>query len=448
MTSSFADKFNYFKFIDYSYSKDKNEILFSYSLGENVILTECLEIESSDIIDCPDEKILNQALRLSHLSSGISYYKTIGFKPLEAKIDINEAAFFEKLYRQGLGEFAYINKLSDFNSVKFLNPSTSCNPAIAIPESWNKTILPIGGGKDSLLSLEILKDKIQDLYLFALVRPGQSEFYRRISEKSGIPLIMIKRKLDPALNELNQAGAYNGHVPFSAILAFIIMAVAPLLGIRRAILSNEHSASFPNIAWANQQINHQYSKSLEFENDFIRFNNSAGLQGFEYFSLLRPYTEIAIVREFSKFSHYDSLFTSCNRYFATSQKLWCGTCAKCSFFFILASAFYSEERLVKILGQNLYNQTEIFNLMDELCGFSGHKPFDCVGVPEEACLALLLASKNECWKQSAYIEARAEKILEISKNEQSLIQLAFSKSAEHNIPDKFLSLLNGYFYCR
>ena len=442
MTNAFAEKFNCFNFLDFEYQPELRKMAFRYSLANQVELTESIEISDSANLYSPSAEVLKKSMHLAHLALGVSYLKCIGFKPLHAKISSAEASFFEKLYRKGLGEYAYINKLSNFKDLKFINylPDSA---ALNLPDYCNKTVIPLGGGKDSLVTVELLKNKVKDLYLLALVRPGQENFYKKIAEIAGLPLIIIHRHLDPKMSELNKAGAYNGHVPFSSILAFCLLAIAPVLGIRNAILSNEHSANFANLTWSDSEINHQYSKSLEFESDFIDFNKSNGLKNFNYFSILRPVSELAIVKKFAAGTLYDSVFTSCNRYFATQKKLWCGECAKCCFFFILASAFMKKDRLIKILGKNLYEDQKLFPVFDELCGLSGHKPFDCVGVPEEAQLAAILASESD-WKDSAYLDYLKSSHPEIFAKKEELRQLAFSHSGEHNISDEFRSLTDGY----
>ena len=76
----------------------------------------------------------------------------------------------------------------------------------------------------------------------------------------------MTRRLDPALFALNEAGALNGHVPITGILSMIVLACAIIHGFDAIAMSNEHSASAPNIA----DVNHQYSKSFEFEQAFSR----------------------------------------------------------------------------------------------------------------------------------------------------------------------------------
>jgi hypothetical protein len=79
-------------------------------------------------------------------------------------------------------------------------------------------------------------------------------------------IFIIEREIDPLLLKVNAKGYLNGHTPFSAMLAFYTVLAAHLTQTRDIALSNESSANEATIV--GTEINHQYSKSLEFERDF------------------------------------------------------------------------------------------------------------------------------------------------------------------------------------
>jgi hypothetical protein len=196
--------------------------------------------------------------------------------------------------------------------------------------------------------------------------------------------IEIHRKLDPGLLRLNSQGYLNGHTPFSALLAFVSVLAAILSGRKYIALSNESSASETTIP--GTAINHQYSKSLEFEEAFRWYSEKYVARGVDYFSFLRPLNELQIARIFSGYKNYHPVFRSCNA--GSREDTWCGKCAKCLFTCIILSPFLSDEQIRNIFGKNLLDDPELRPLFDQLTGVADEKPFDCVGTLAEVNLAL------------------------------------------------------------
>jgi UDP-N-acetyl-alpha-D-muramoyl-L-alanyl-L-glutamate epimerase len=212
----------------------------------------------------------DRIFRLIFLLSGVSYYKTFVPPVLRCAafpLDRETAAFLARFYRQGLAEFAFRNRVSLQDRCRFL-----CDPApppTPIPlDLPRRTCVPIGGGKDSIVSVECLKQAGEPLILFSL---GDAEPIRACIAASGLPSIRVRRRLDDTLFRLNDEGALNGHVPITGILSAIALAAAVLFGFDAIAMSNEHSASAPNLTLDDHKINHQYSKSYEFERDFADY---------------------------------------------------------------------------------------------------------------------------------------------------------------------------------
>lgn len=57
------------------------------------------------------------------------------------------------------------------------------------------------------------------------------------------------------------------------------------------------SADVPNIIYQGVEFNHQWSKSVEFEMLFRNYIKQSRTEDMSYFSLLRPYHEIAIIKK-------------------------------------------------------------------------------------------------------------------------------------------------------
>jgi hypothetical protein len=60
---------------------------------------------------------------------------------------------------------------------------------------------------------------------------------------AGLPLIRIGRQISPVISELNAEGAWNGHVPVTAINSAVLLCASILYGYRYVVFANESSAS-------------------------------------------------------------------------------------------------------------------------------------------------------------------------------------------------------------
>jgi hypothetical protein len=204
--------------------------------------------------------------------------------------------------------------------------------------------------------------------------------------------IVINRTLDPTMLQLNAEGYLNGHTPFSALLAFISVLVAFGSRSKYIALSNENSANESTVPGTN--INHQYSKSIEFERDFRNYVAENLNNKVQYFSFLRPLSELQIASLFAQCEAYHPVFRSCN--VGSKTDSWCGHCPKCLFTWIILSPFLSREKLTAIFGMDLMADASLQPIMEELNGTAVVKPFECVGTVEEvrACDEAARGNRN------------------------------------------------------
>ena len=209
----------------------------------------------------------------------------------------------------------------------------------------------------------------------------------------GLEYCAITRVIDKNLLELNKQGYLNGHTPFSAIVAFTSYLMAYLTNRKYIVLSNEGSANEPTIIGTN--INHQYSKTYEFEKDFYEYTKKYFKIDIKYFSLLRPIKEIQIAYLFSKYKEYHKIFRSCNVGSKSNPWIWCLNCPKCLFVFIILRAFLSLEEMTSIFGENLLDKKELEKDFLELIGQSDTKPFECIGTIDEVKYAMNRIIKSD-----------------------------------------------------
>lgn len=317
----------------------------------------------------------------------ISYWKSTCCKKIEIQagtLPQDALYFWKKLYFNGLGEFFYCNGI-DTNIDNFAEISIENSQNIDIQHFTHiqpTTIVPVGGGKDSIVTLELLRN--QEDILPLIINPRQATLETvKIAGFEG-NFIEIQRKIDDNLLEINKKGFLNGHTPFSSMLAFYSVLAAVLTGRKNIALSNESSANEATVLGEN--INHQYSKSLEFEEDFRRYVAQYLSEDVYYYSFLRNLSELEIAQKFSCFESYFPFFKSCN--VGSKTDVWCCKCAKCLFTFIILSPFISPQKLEDIFGENLLDNPQLLPILKQLCGFSPTKPFECVGTIEEVNTAL------------------------------------------------------------
>lgn len=304
-------------------------------------------------------------------------------------ITMDQEKWFQKLYYYGLGELMHRNgiKVSKREFMKIRWDRKKRLPPSKFLSSRSGTIIPIGGGKDSCITLELVDKSARNLALIVNPKEPQLEC-ARLGGFEDSCIVPVERVIDKRLLELNAKGYINGHTPFSAWLAFFSVFLAYVTGRRYIALSNESSSDEVNVV--GTKINHQYSKSYEFERDFALYRSKFLADNIRYFSFLRSFSELQIAEKFAKpqFEKYHKVFRSCN---VGSKKVpweWCCECPKCLFVYVILSPFMPEAKLVEIFGENLLKKESLADTLRDLKGEGEAKPFECVGTYEEVNWAL------------------------------------------------------------
>lgn len=320
----------------------------------------------------------------------VSYWKAACSPTIEIKAGHLSSAqidWWKDLFKNGLGEFFYVNKI-DFTQSDFLTIKTSSKKHFGLSHvETSHDLVLVGGGKDSALTLELLSPE-HGLF----VNPTQAALavadVAKVKNK-----IIVNREIDPLLLRLNEQGYLNGHTPFSAYLSFLSLLVAYLYQFKNVIVSNENSAGEANLEYLGLKVNHQYSKSFEYEERFKEYSCKYLTTDVNYFSFLRPLNELQIAALFFQTDKYDLAFNSCN---VSRNKYWCGNCAKCAFVYLIASALIDKSRKNKIFGdKDFFTNENIQTFISQLKGEGEHKPLDCVGTEEESRLAAELIDKSD-----------------------------------------------------
>jgi hypothetical protein len=388
-------KYEQFIFQSYTFNESTKTVRFSYVYDDALTFTESYRFDF-DFANY-DKTALDRALQQLFFVAGVSYYKAYippKISIAAGKIDATAAAFYSQTYQKGLGEFFYVNKLDPRTPINFPVNADAVPPVTATPAEG--LLVGVGGGKDSLVSIELLRAKFPDIVTWSL---GHREQLEPLVERIGLPHHWVERTIDRQIIDLNQADALNGHIPISAIFACVGTVVAILSGKRDAIVSNEQSANEPTLTYDGVAINHQYSKSQEFETSYQTLLKHAFGDSQRYYSTLRPLSELKIAELFSQvgFEKYHDVFSSCNSAFRQGEHhlFWDGTCPKCAFVFLALTPFVSREKLEALFsGKNLLLDPTLRETYENLLGIAGEKPLECVGEIKETRAAMRLAQKQ------------------------------------------------------
>jgi hypothetical protein len=403
-----------FRITDWDYDPAGRMIMLRYAFDDREQFTETVEFvtEPSDL-DAPfDAQGFDRAVDHLHIAAGVSYFKAAA--PATVRVEQKsltpaERQFHRLLYDDGLREFAVTNGRAVPVDVRILAPSaagTSTGPE-ARPERRghgpSSLLVPIGGGKDSMVLIEALRPLRPRLFA---VNPHP--LVRELAGLSGLDLVEVRRRLSPNLLELNRHGALNGHVPITAIVSLIAVAGSFLYGYDTIAMAIERSASEETSMVGGVAVNHQFSKSHLFELALREL--VAGIDpNLTYGSALRPYSELAISRSFAGLTEYHGTFCSCNTAFrqdAAATDRWCGHCPKCRFVGLMLAPFLDRAALTAIIGRDMFADAGQIDGFRSLMS-SDDKPFECVGERRESAVALRLLGRRPAWASSPVIAALA-----------------------------------------
>jgi len=473
-------------YFDFKISSNNSENSSRSKLDENCSRQICFKPEI--IIKNIDKKrlskigtrILDNLIFHLGLMEIPSYWKTTCSPLIEIKagyLDKEQIKWWKNLIINGMGQFFYENQI-DFRRPNFLRitlnkrgmwrclTSPECGDVKHRQNYQNcqklkdRALIPIREGKDSIVTLELFKKFKKEIKCFSLNPFKAAE--KVMKTGNCLEPVIARRKIDERLLELNRQGFLNGHTPFSAYLAFLSIMVAVLFDYKYIAFSNERSSNEGNVKYLGSVINHQWSKSFEFEKKFHFYSKKYLSKEVEYFSFLRPLYEIQIARLFSKFPRYFPVFLSCNEAYKTASGTkkptgkWCGNCSKCLFVWTILYPFIEKSELIKIFKKNLFKDKNLIPIMKELIGESKIKPFECVGTKKECLIAFYLSYKKSigdtygnCDNLPVLLKYFQDKILpkySKSKLEQDSKKILNSWNKQNNLPKDIDKILwKGYY---
>ena len=422
-----------------------NKLSFTHQLTLTDVNPKHLSSQKKDLID-------NLVFHLGLIES-FSYWK-LAASPL-IKVDCGQLcdkqlAFWHSLLLDGMGEYFYVNDLdftvSDFVHIQPSSRLSSTSLSAIKHHTGRHLAVNLGGGKDSAVMLSLLTHS-PETFSHLIVQPA-SPATTALALSNKRPTHLIHRQFDPQLRQLNRQSFLNGHVPFSASLAFINLLAGVLYDFDYALVGNESSSDECSLHWHDRPINHQFSKSTKFEQDFITYSRQFIINNVHYFSFLRVFNELQIAQIFCSNPEYFSLIKSCNRH--QQQGDWCHHCPKCLFVFLLFSAFLPPHIVSShIFSHNLFADHSLLPTLQQLLGLAPTKPLECVGTIHDSqaafYLALLQYQKAETSLPPLLSHLRSAVLSQRNNWSTFTTQLLTQFYPHHSLPDWTLSLIKKQF---
>jgi len=442
-----------FRVVSWAYDAARRTVTLGYALDDRVAFTETITFESPPPEGHPDPSGPGFERALLHLAvaAGTSYYKTAAPARVVvegATLDPDEADVHHRLYDEGLREFAVTNGLPVPRPVTITSDDARGRDVVVRPEPPVGAlpaglVVPIGGGKDSMVLIEAVRSLRPRLFS---VNPHP--LVRALAEEAGLELVVVRRRLDPQLGDLHGAGALNGHVPITAIVSLIAAVGAFVHGYDTVAMAVERSASEETVSVGGVPVNHQYSKSREFESVLAALLRRTVAPELTYGSALRPYAELAIARAFAGLTRYHGTFCSCNTAFrqgAGPDDRWCGHCPKCRFVGLMLAPFLERAQLTEVIG------TDMFADPGQVEGFAAlmsdaDKPFECVGERRESAAALRMLASRPGWRDTPVVAAlavRAARLVDDAGVEELLTPDDALRFADPAVAEAVAALLEG-----
>jgi|HubBroStandDraft_2_1064218.scaffolds.fasta_scaffold01165_8 hypothetical protein len=431
----------------------RGHVTLRYALDEQISFVEEFDLPVGVALREADIERSQGLLSLLHWVAGVSYFKTA--LPPHVSCETGApppavARLLEALYSEGLGELAYTNGLSGLPRPKFPSASSSPAPApsgdaagetggLGLGLGLERVLVPVGGGKDSAVALEIVRRSGLELALFSV---GDAPPIARTVAAAELPRLLARRTLDPGLAALNRAGALNGHIPITAIVSCVALLTAALNGFDAVVMANERSASAGNVSWDGVDVNHQFSKGRRAE---LLLNAAVAeiAGGPRLFSVLRPASELAIARAFARMERYHAAFTSCNAIFRIDPALraasWCCECPKCRFVFLVLAPFSSPAHLREVFGRDLLAEEGQFDGFALLTATGGHKPFECVGEEQESLAAIRLLAEDPRWCEHSVLRRLETEVLPLYSSQVGDPREVLALSEQHDVPTALMA---------
>lgn len=427
---------------------------FGFDVPRFGVFEEVVTLPEDAVLESLSGPVLDRLLGLCAILIGTSYFKAAPAAVIRTQLGLTPAArrIAELAYGPGLGEFYVRNELAyppelKIEAVVADALSSPDRPEPKVP----RAAVAFGGGKDSHVASSIIAAAGAQGERFSIIlgdRVGE-----RLQSMSETPVRTFKRRIDPRLIEISRSGdALNGHIPITGINSTLLALVAEAMGLDWVVFANERAASEPTMEANGYPVNHQFSKSLEFE-DALRAGLAEAGAGANYFSILRPVSELWTAHYLAtRGADALDIFASCNRNFvfagpsvlADGQR-WCGECAKCVYTSVLLAPFLSVERHAEVFQSQPLHNPDNFNFLREIAGLTDAKPWECVGERREVAAALAHLLTVEGWKEAKLISRIEAELFSVWDRDdlRRAWDEALDARSEHRMPEAVAQIVGA-----
>jgi hypothetical protein len=170
----------------------------------------------------------------------------------------------------------------------------------------------------------------------------------------------------------------------------------------------------------------------------------------DYFSVLRPFSELWIARRLATLPEALAQFRSCNRNFVQAEanapsRPWCGACAKCAFTALITAPFLTRARSIALFGADVLDSPESVSHLAATAGLHDERPWDCVGARGETAAALQQLAASPEWAGARAVRELAPRVI-AAYGADRLAQVwaeAFHGEGEHFLPTELGGLLHA-----
>jgi hypothetical protein len=393
---------------------DANTARFSYDSPRFGRFTETVRFPGAARLNAIDAPVREGLLALAAILIGTSYFKAAPVQAVRCAFALTRQArrVAELAYGPGLGEFYVRNGLS-YPPDLIIEAETApgVDATLRAAPDHPRAVTAFGGGKDSHVASAIIAEAGGEAERVSVIL--SDKVGDRLQSMSEVPVTLIQRRIDPRLIEISRSGeALNGHIPITGINSTLLGLHAAATGRDWVVFANERAASEPTMEANGHPVNHQFSKSLAFE-DALRAAFAAAGTGFEYFSVLRPVTEIWTAHYLATRAEFAlEIFASCNRNFVFAGdsalapgRRWCGECAKCVYTAVLLAPFLPVARHGEIFQSQPLHDAGNLEFLREIAGLTGAKPWECVGEMREVAATLAHLGAAPGWREAPLIAA-------------------------------------------
>ncbi len=428
---------------------DGNELVINYAVDQHTFRTEIFyeDVTFSRLTLLYGKEFVDRLVFHIALLEGMKFCslapRAFDLHPYSRYITADTEQLFSLLFNKIFAQHKWENDLVHYTGPQLVyvkhEPGRTTEPTTAKLSGDCQTLFSCGGGKDSLVAMKLLEE-IEEPYAVAQYSHSVYGKYEQqqaliddlvahVHAKKQHRMMVIEDFLDsPTLSAHYKHKISTVCAPETPSGVFELLPIMLAHGYKHLVVGHEKSADVGNFWWdeAEQEVNHQWGKSLEAEVALSGYIENNLIANFRYYSILKPIYDLLIFQLLRKHERLITHTQSCN-----VSKPWCRRCPKCAYVWLNFYAYLDEHLVDDIFTENLLAVPELKQTFRAMAGLTKHKPFECIGEVGETQLALLAAGKKGL-KSDIIDEVKAK--LDRAAIRELVDHYATVDGSEHTIP--------------